>query len=193
MDRVTLFSLVLAETVRPDKESELPGMLLMAEAKISRELRCEEMSDTVDIALTNYSGALPDDFLGVRAVYDADGPLQQVGLMEFRTSTRQERTYAIERRQILSRCGASLTVTYFARPAAISADADTTAVLDAHPDLYVALLSFYVFKRTQDLELADGALQTYNDSRDTLNEVAERQRGAARLGRGYSFGGCPSY
>lgn len=193
MDRATLFTLVLAETTRPDKESELPGMLLLAEAKIARELRCEEMSETVDISLTNYSGDLPEDYLGPRAVYDADGPLQQVGLMEFRTKTQQERCYAIEDRKILSRCGASLTLVYFARPAAMGSDSDTTAILDAHPDLYVALLSFYVFKRTQDLELADGALQTYNDSRDTLNEVADRQRGAARVGKGYSFGGSPSY
>lgn len=193
MDRETLFTLVLAETVRPDKATELPGMLLLAEAKISRELRCEEMSDSEVIPLTNYAGALPADFLGVRTAFDADGPLQQVGLMEFRTRTRDTRSYAIEDGQILSRCGASLTITYFARPVAMADDGDTTAVLDAHPDLYVALLSFYVFKRTQDLELADGALQTYNDSRDTLNELAERQRGASRVGRGYSFGGCPSY
>lgn len=193
MDRESLFSLVLAETVRPDKETELPGMLLLAEAKIARELRCEEMSATVDISLTSDSGDLPADFLGVRTVYDADGPLQQVGLMEFRTKTQQERCYAIENGKLLSRCGDSVTMIYFARPAAMGANGDTTAVLDAHPDLYVALLSFYVFKRTQDLELADGALQTYNDSRDTLNEVADRQRGAARVGKGYSFGGAPSY
>lgn len=193
MDREELFTLVLAETVRPDKESELPGMLLMAEAKIARELRCEEMSATVDISLTNYSGDLPDDYLGARTAFDADGPLQQVGLMEFRTKTEQERTFAIENGKILSRCGDSLTLIYFARPTAMADDGDTTAVLDAHPDLYVALLSFYVFKRTQDLELADGALQTYNDSKDTLNELADRQRGAARVGKGYSFGGSPSF
>lgn len=192
MDRATLFSLVLEETHRADKEPDLPGYLRRAEAKIARELRCEEMSATATVTLTDYSGPLPDDFLGARAVYASDPPpYQQVGLMEFRTR-QDRRVYAISNRNLLARA-AELQLDYFARLAPLAADADTNAVLDAHEDLYVSLLSFYVHSATQDLELANAALNTYNDARDTLNELADRQRGAGRVGKGYNFGSPGAY
>jgi len=183
--------LVLAETTRADKSGDLPNILLLVEARLARELRCEEMSATATVTLTSYTGALPADFLGVRSVYDSDGPYQQVGLMEYR-SNDNERVYAIEAGQLLARAD-SLDLSYFAKPAAMASDSDTTAILDAHPDVYLALMAFYVFKQTQDLELAQAALTTYTDGRDTLNELADRQRGAPRLGKPYSFAGASSY
>jgi hypothetical protein len=156
LDRVTLFASVLAETHREDKEPELPEMLEHAEARIARELRCDEMSDTETLDTSSGSAPLPADFLGIRAAYDADGPLQQVGLMEYRTATGQRRTYTIVNRNLLARV-ASVDIDYYARPAPMTADGSTTAILDAHPDLYVALLSFYLYKRTQDLELMQTA------------------------------------
>lgn len=192
MDRASLFSLVLAETFRSDYSAELPNMLLLAEAKIARELRCQEMTDSATLDTSSGSAALPADFLGVRSVFDTDGPLQQVGLMEYRTRTGDQRVYAIANRELLCRLD-SVDIEYFSRPAALAVDGDTNDVLDAHPDLYVSLLSFYVQRRAQDLELAQGALDSYNDARDTLNELADRQRGAARLGKPYSFGGVPAF
>jgi len=191
LDRATLFASVLAETNRADKEAELPEMLSHAEAKIARELRCDEMSASDTLDTSSGSADLPDDFLGLRSVYDDDGPLQQVGLMEYRTATQQTRTFAVVNRTILARV-ASVNIDYYARPAAMDGDGDTTAILDAHPDLYVALLSFYLYKRTQDLELASTALDTYNDARDRLNELAQRQQGAPRFGKPYSFGSTSS-
>ncbi len=192
MDRATLFSSVLAETHRADKESELPEMLEHVEAKIARELRCDEMSATDTLDTSSGAAALPADFLGARAVYDDNGPLQMVGLMEYRTSTQQRRTYAIVNRQLLARVD-SVSLDYYARPAAMTADGSTTDVLDAHPDLYVALLTFFLYKRTQDLELAQTANSVYEDARDRLNELAQRQQGAARLGKPYAFSGSSSF
>lgn len=192
MDRATLFSLVLAETTRPDKAAELPDLLQLAEAKISRELRCQEMLSLATLDTSSGSAALPSDYLGPRSVYDTRGPFQQVGLMEYRTRSHDDRVFAIGNGALLCRA-ASVELEYFARPAAMAVDGDTTAVLDAHPDLYVALLSAYVLKRTQDLELAATYDAQYMDARDTLNELAERQRGAARIGKPYSFGGCPAF
>jgi|SRR6478736_348170 len=192
MDRAALFSLVLAETVRPDKAADLLTILPLAEAVIARELRCNEMaaSDTLDTS--SGEAALPDDFLGLRSVYTSDEPLQQVGLMEYRIKRGQRATFALVNGKLLARV-AEVSIDYFARPAAMASDADTTAILDAHPDLYVALLSFYIFKQTQDLELAQAAYGVYESARDTLNELADRQRGAARIGKGYNFGGVGAY
>lgn len=187
MDRVTLFDSVLAETQRADKETELPEMLEHVEAKIAREVRCDEMSASDTLDTSSGSAALPADFLGIRAAYDDDGPLQQVGLMEYRTQTGQRRTYAVVNRELLARVD-EVSIDYYARPAPLALDGDTNDLLDAHPDLYVALLSFYLYKRTQDLELANMQLEVYNDARDKLNELAQRQQGAARLGKPYSFG-----
>ncbi len=167
-------------------------MLEHAEARIARELRCDEMSATATLDTSSGAAALPADFLGIRAVYDSTGPLQQVGLMEYRSATSQRRTYAIVNRQLMARID-SVDIDYYARPAAMTGDASTTDVLDAHPDLYVALLSFYLYKRTQDLELMQTAEVVYGDARDKLNELAQRQQGAARIGKPYSFGGCSSF
>lgn len=188
MDRQALFSLVLAETTRPDKAAALPDILLLAEARIARELRCVEMSATADLDTSSGAADLPADFLGLRSVYDSNGALQQVGLMEYRIKQGQRRTFACVNNQLLARIGA-VTIDYFARPEPMAADGDATAILEAYPDLYVALLSFYVLKQTQDLELAQVAETVYTGARDTLNELADRQRGAARLGKGYNFGG----
>lgn len=192
MDREALFSLVLAETVRPDKADVLPDLLLLAEARIARELRCVEMSATDTLDTSSGSQDLPADFLGLRSVYTDTMALQQVGIAEYRIKRYQQTTYALVNNKLFTR-QAEVNIDYFARPAAMEADDDTTAVLDAHPDLYVALLSFYVFKQTQDLELASTAEQVYMAARDTLNELADRQRGAARVGKGYSFAGAGSY
>lgn len=191
MDRASLFSLVLAETHRADLASELPNMLLLAEAKIARELRCQEMANRSTLDTSSGSAALPTDFLGLRSVYDATGPLQQVGLMEYRTR-RDERVFAISNIELICR-QASVDIDYYARPEALLSNADTNTLLEAHPDLYVSLLSFYIQRRAQDLELAQTAIDSYNDARDTLNELADRQRGAARLGKPYSFGGAAAF
>jgi hypothetical protein len=192
MDRETLFDSVLDETQRHDLEAELPGMLLRAEAKIARELRCEEMSATDTLDTSSGAANLPDDYLGMRAVFDSNGPFQQVGLMEYRSSADLRRVYAIVGRQLLCRAD-EVEIEYFARPAPLADDADTNDVLDAHPDLYLELLCFYVQKRAQDLELAQGCMDVYADARDTLNELADRQRGAARLGKPYSFAARAAY
>lgn len=192
MDREALFSLVLAETVRPDKADALPDILLLAEARIARELRCMEMSASDTLDTSTGEAVLPADFLGPRAVYDDNGGLDLVGLMEYRIKRYQRRAFALVNNKLLARV-AEVSLDYFARPAPMVDDSDTTAVLAAHPDLYVALLSFYVFKQTQDLELMQTAENVYNGAKDTLNELADRQRGAARLGKGYSFSGAPSY
>jgi hypothetical protein len=185
MDREALFSLVVAETVRPDKAAALPDILLLAEARIARELRCEEMSASDTLDTSTGSQDLPDDFLGLRSVYTDTTALQQVGLSEFRIKRYQRTTFALANGKLFTRVG-EVNIDYFARPAPMASDSDTTAVLDAHPDLYVALLCFYVFKQTQDLELAATAEQVYNAAKDTLNELADRQRGAARVGKGYT-------
>lgn len=192
MDRATLFTLVLAETHRDDLAGDLPDMLLLTEAKIARELRCQEMLAAVTLTMTAGAAALPDDFLGLRSVFDSNGPLQQVGLTEYRTRQTDQRVYAIANRELLCRL-AEVDLEYFARPAALSGDASTNDILEAHPDLYVSLLSFYVFRRTQDLELATTAAGGYDDAIGTLNELADRQRGAARLGKPYSFGNASAF
>lgn len=192
MDRGELFSLVADETHRPDLAADFPDFLALVEAKIARELRCVEMEAEASMTFTSGVAALPADFLGPRALYDSTGPLQQVGLMEYRTCQNQERTFAVTKAEVLARVDAA-TLDYFARPVAMASDSDTTAVLDAHPDLYVGLMSFYVYRRTQDLELAQTALASYEDARDTLNQLADRQRGAARLGKPYAFQSSASY
>lgn len=192
MDREALFTLVLAETVRPDKADALPDLLLLAEARIARELRCQEMSATDDLDTSSGEAALPDDFLGLRACYTTNGPLQQVGLAEYRLKQWQRTVFALVNGKLLTRATV-VTIDYFARPAAMAGDGDTTAILEAHPDIYVDLLCHLVFRQTQDLELSGAREAAYVNNMENLNELASRQRGAARLGKGYTFSGAQGF
>ena len=147
MDRQALFTLVLAETVRADKASALPSILLLAEARIARELRCVEMSASDTLDTTTGEALLPADFLGLRSVYDDNGALQQVGIMENRIKRGQRRTFALVNNKLLAR-NREVDIDYFARPTAMAADADTTAVLDGRlNDFMEAYLHMIVGQR----------------------------------------------
>lgn len=194
MTRAELFSAVRAETHRSTvSDGLLSSFLLSVEAKIARDVRAAEQAHAVTLTVSDDEAALPEDFLEVRGVSNADGPIPQVGLWEYRERSR-ERSFALSNTTLLGiRIDGDVTLDYFRRMPALVAPEDTHALIAAHPDLYVALLSFHVYKWTQDLELGQAQLDTYGDAAMNINELASRTMGGARIRRGYNFSSGGSY
>lgn len=189
MTRAELFSAVRAETHRASVADELLAtFLLSVEAKIARDVRASEQVASAKLTVANGAASLPADFLEARSVSNTDGPVQQVGLWEHRECSRG-RSFTILGTELLGRgIDGDVSLDYFARMPALEGDSDTHALIAAHPDLYIALLAFHVYKWTQDAELAQGQLDIYADAAARVNELASRTMGGARIRRPYTFG-----
>src|SRR5690606_25517829 len=189
--RAELFSAVRSATHRSDaSDSQLAEFLLSVESKIARDIRAAEQVTSATLTISDGTAALPADFLEARALSGARGPIPQVGIYEYET-TPYETLYAIRGSDIIARrSDGAATLDYYKRMPALEADGDTHALLAAHSDLYVWLLSFHVYTWTQDIELAQGMIDAYNDAAEKINALAARTMGGPRIRRPYYFGSC---
>jgi hypothetical protein len=132
----------------------------------------------------------------VRAIYtsDAKGGCAQVSLFELRRMppTGPVLWFAMDGARVELRGipgeAAELELAYFGHPPALAADTDENELLTAHESLYVHGSLFHLYQFTQDLELAQGALDTFSDALEKLNQAAGRKLGGARVAGAYHFG-----
>lgn len=204
----TLKTQILEDAHRPDLSTKVDDFIRQAEGVIFRRLRCAEMITRTDLDDTDRITAdegfftLPSDYLEERSFFlNGSTPvaLESVSLAELRrySGSAPVRHYTIisdgevEFRGVPSATD-TIELIYFARPAALSGDADTNDILTRHETIYInaALSALYTY--TQDLELAQIGGQVANDAIETLNEQAGRLLGGARTAGAYdlsSFGG----
>ena len=83
---------------------------------------------------------------------------------------------------------AEMKLFYMGAPAALSSDSDTNDLLTNHETIYVSGSRFFLYKHTQDLELAQGELDTFTAAIETLNEQQARKLGGASVRPAYHFG-----
>lgn len=204
MTYAELKALVASESHRADLTTEIPGFIRRAEAMIARELRATEMLVIDSLLDADRSVAdspiynLFDDFLEDRTV-STDGRLvDKVSRDQLLKTPNTGPVVAYYMRGTASNwqmefravpaTDAEIEVEYFARPAALSGDSDTNRLLSSHESVYLhgALFALYTF--TQDLELAQGALDTWTDAKEKLNEQAGRYLGGTRLARSMNLG-----
>lgn len=206
MDFAALKAAVIDETHRPDLASKVPDFVKRAEGMIARKLRAAEMiahasitdGDRIDGAVFR----LPDDFLEARALW-APRPgtgerwLEQRSLSEIRRLplTAPVQWYAVSGDRVEFRGNPAATITidleYFARLPALEQDADTNLLLERHEEIYLAAACFYLYRHTQDLELAQAQLDSFEDAVETLNEQAGRHLGSPTVNPVYTFGPGP--
>src|SRR5690606_17799503 len=194
MNYGNLKTAVLSETHRPDLASEVEGFIRRAEGLIARKLRAVEM-----VALATLSEAqrvdagiytLPDDFLEARAIWIPTHSgrsrwVEQRSLAEIRTapSTWPVQWYALVGNNRIEFRGTpslqtEIVLDYFARPAALVKDDDSNLLLVRHEEIYLAGACFYLCRHTQDLELAQGYLDSFENAVEMLNEQAGRRLGS---------------
>lgn len=199
-----LKSAVLSETHRPDLAPEVEGFIRRAEGMIARKLRAVEMIVQVTLSEAQRVDAgvytLPDDFLEARAVWvpafaGRSRWVEQRSLAEIRTMppNRLVQWYAlVGNNQIEFRGtpspGAEIALDYFARPAALMNDEDSNLLLMQHEEIYLASACFYLCRHTQDVELAQGYLDSFENAVEMLNEQAGRRLGSPTERAPYTFG-----
>lgn len=161
-DLVTLKSSVDSWLIRDDVSvgSDFPTILLLAEAKIARDIRCGVQEKTATLNFTGRSADLPADYLEPRNPFvdDSDRRIDYMTPEALRRSSawtngRVGAFYTIEggggtpgtddRMQVTIAGPASATsplsmdVNYYARFAGLVSDADTNWLLTNHFDVYL--------------------------------------------------------
>lgn len=178
---------------RPDLTAEVAGFVRLAEGMIRRDLRADTYSVTLDADDRVEAGVytLPSTLLEIRSVRIGNRTLTQVGPSEIRQlyDSAPPLNYCVHGSTMEIRGAPSeeteIHVRYFGHPAELVQDADDLA-LDEALYLYGAL--FFGYQFTQDLELAQAALDTFADALQKLNEAAGRKLGGARMQGVYHFG-----
>lgn len=192
-----LKQLILDTAHRADLSASVAGFVARAESMIKRDLRASTYSVTLAEVDRVAEGVytLPTTLLEVRSLRIADGTffrtLEQKSPIEIATisSTLPVQWYAmlgstVEFRGVPA-TDAEIELAYFGHPAALSDDAD---VLALDEDLYLYGALFHLYQFTQDVELAQGALDTFQDALTKLNEQAGRKLGGASVRPAYWFG-----
>lgn len=198
---------VLDTAHRADLASFSADFVRRAEGMIRRELRAYPLSYTLTDAdrVSNGVYTLPSNVLEVRAIFasDVNGnsyALEQVGLSAIRVALEASASpvqYAIRGTQIEFRgvpaTGSSLELLYLGSPTAFSADADTNALLTDHEAIYLQGALYHLYVHTQDLELAQAALEACTDAIDKVNQTMGRKLGGARGTGAYNFSPSGTY
>lgn len=174
---------------RSDLTTYLPTFVALAEGMIRRDLQGYELTTTIDETDRSADGVynLPANVSVLRAVYTEDAPngAENVGLGQLRAIAANSPViwYSVIGEQIEFRgvpaTDAEIELRYFGLPTALSADGDTNALLEDHYALYLYGSLFFLYQFTQDVELAQGALDTFNNTITTLNEQHSRKIGGA--------------
>lgn len=201
----TLKSQLLEDSHRPDLSSKVDDFIRQAEGVIYRTLRASEMITRVDLTdsdrVTSGEGfySLPSDYLEERSFYlNSETMLESVSLAElraYRTGTPVRHYSIISDSEVEFRgvpsADDAIELVYFARPAALSDDADTNSILTRHEAIYIHASLTQLYLYTQDLELAEAHSNIAASAIENLNEQAGRLLGGARTNAGYclsSFG-----
>jgi hypothetical protein len=192
---------VLAYAHRPDLTDDAAGFVRLAEGKLRRELLASTYTHTLDETdrVENGVYTLPAAALEVRSLAASSYALQQVSINMMRGADTEgtPALFAVIGDTIEIRgtpaADSEFTLEYFGSSTALSADEDTNDLLENHEALYLYAALFYLYQFTQDVELAQGALDTYTDTLEKLNEAATRKLGGAAVAGAYNFCSTPSY
>lgn len=201
MTYATLKTDLAAFSHRTDLTSVIPTFVALAEGMIRRDLVGYELTATLDETDRSALGVynLPTGVSVIRAVYDEDEvPLENVGTNQIKSvaDDSDPQYFTVLGEQVEFRgvpaTDAEFTIRYFGVPAALSDDADTNALLEDHYALYLYGALFFLYQYTQDVELAQGALDTFTNTIETLNDAHGRKvSGASAFNAGYNFRNLP--
>lgn len=200
LDYTTLQSTVLADAVHAELTTEVVGFIRRAEALIRRKVHALELRTTLVEADRDTDGIynLSGQVQSVRAIW-AEGPsgdqyaLENVGVAGIRQLAANAPVlhYAISAQQVEFRgvpgTDAELELIYRGWPDPL-ATTSTNELLTNHEDLYVCGTLHYLYRYTQDLELAQAELSAFLDAAEDLNKNTAKLTGGGSVQPAYNFG-----
>lgn len=196
---------ILTDTHRYDQENELPRFIRQAEGLIRRELTAFLLRTTIGAAqqITDGIYSLPQYFLRERSfnIQGATGNgLTKVNPENIRRldSTLEPVEYAILGAGMVEfrgwlREGMTLDLLYYGAPEPLVLESDTNALLNDHESLYQSAATFFLYKRTQDLTLAQSELELFQSIMRTLNRQVAKELGGVAVQAPYQFSYGSSY
>ncbi len=197
LNYTTLQSTVLAEAVHAELTTEVVDFVRKCEAMIRRKVFALELRSTLDETDRNTAGIynLSGQVLELRRVYTEDAPngANNVGVVGIRSlpADAPVTQYAVSGQTIELRgvpgTDAEIELLYKGWPDPLSVTA-TNELLTNHEDIYVCGSLFYLYKHTQDLELAQSELSTFTEAVDALNKATARLQGGGSVQPAYNFG-----
>ncbi len=197
----TLKTEVAAYAHRTDLTAEIPGFIQVAQTHVNNDLRVPEMIITSDLTIADITGryGLPDDFLEMRSVtgIDNDGatrPLKSYGISEIYrfSASGQPKRFTVWDNELLIRgtpgIGDVFTMVYWARPAAFSADGDTSDLLTRYPTVYLYAALAELHSWVQDVALADRAATRYDAAIAAFNTAGVQKRQRPSVAPAFNYG-----
>lgn len=186
--------------------AKIPRFIRRTEDLLARRLRVTQfegsttLDDTDRVSTETGLYTAPLGLLEVRRLCNEDGlPLTQrsVGAIRLRLASASPMEFAVVGAMLEVRgvpgADTELELDYFGTLARLADDADENALLSAHEALYMHGGMHYLYRHTQDRELAADELELLNDAIDQLNEAEGRKLGGAAAAEGYNFGAGGGY
>lgn len=148
MNHLQLKAAIAGWLKRTDLAATIPALIQLAESRLARDLRIRAMLQVGTLTASGESVALPANFLEFKALVYQDngaelrtGTVQQV-LAERARSASDRPVYAVVAGDdlLLGPAPSSAFViysAYYAKPAELSGDTDTSWLLTNHPGLYL--------------------------------------------------------
>lgn len=197
LNYTTLQAAVLAESMHSELTTEVVQFIRECEARIRRKVRALELRTTLVEADRNSEGIydLSGQVLEIRRAYtsDAVNGAENVGIAGIRLldATAPVIHYAVSGQTIEFRgvpaTDDEIELVYRGWPDPLATTA-TNELLTNHEDIYVSGTLFYLYKYTQDLELAQSELSVFNDAVNELNKANARLTGGGSILPAYNFG-----
>jgi len=136
---------------RDDLDEQIIRAIRNAETRIYGDLKCDEMSRWVEVEVSDEVFNLPYDFISARAVVVyIDGkstPLDYLNPTQYYQRRAQlsgpPAVYTVAGGDIhvyppaSEEARYSVEITYYAKPAALTNDVDTNALLNAYPNIFI--------------------------------------------------------
>jgi hypothetical protein len=180
-----LKSLVVWYIHRTDLDPYMNSYFSQANELISKNARLLSMETRLAISLDSENRAtLPADFIEFRSVLQAVGggktPLTYYPRGRFeemkRAYTSQFYGYTVDAGEIEAAKAGEIDSVYYARPALLTGDLETNAVLTAYPNLYVFGMLKYANMSIQDTETEASVERQFMAEIESANDSDEKAR-----------------
>lgn len=188
---------VLGDSHRENYSTLVARFVQQGEALIKSKLEAYGLETTLTDAnrtaptLPTYT--LPTGVTLVRYLIRSDGmPLDQVdeNLAALNKENANVAVFVVRPSTLLVAgnpgAGATLTLHYIGMPAALSADGDTNTLLNDYPQLYIEAAQVYLYRRAQNYQAADIAMNAVTSLASDINRKVKKMLGGARSVNAYN-------
>lgn len=167
-------------------DAEIVSFIRRAEARFNRILRVPAMEKSVTLVIASEIGALPNDFLDARSLYDANRValrgMDPASFIEYSGNIPSySLTAGVVRIAPAPTAATNYTLLYFSKIPALSTTVTTNWLLDSHPDAYLYATCLAASSRIAD----DGALAKWKQALDEalleIEAAGSRNRFGGRI------------